>query len=145
MALDYRKCAEEIFSHLGGKDNIASAAHCATRLRLVIVDNSKVDVKAIENVNWIPEWGEDRIKGMVRDRSDWCISRQRTWGVPIPVIYCKDCGKPIYTDETIAAIADLFRKEGSDAWWTKEPEEFIPASVKCECGCNKFTKEYEYG
>ena len=100
-------------------------------------------IKAIESVKWIPEWGEDRIKGMVRDRSDWCISRQRTWGVPIPVIYCKDCGKPIVNDETITAIADLFRKEGSDAWWTKEVSEFIPASVKCECGCGEFTKEYD--
>ena len=100
-------------------------------------------VKAIENVKWIPEWGEDRIKGMVRDRSDWCISRQRTWGVPIPIIYCKDCGKPIVTDETIKAISELFRKEGADAWWTREVKEFIPESVKCECGCGEFTKEYD--
>ncbi|MBQ8297867.1 MAG: isoleucine--tRNA ligase [Ruminococcus sp.] len=100
-------------------------------------------VKAIEEVQWIPEWGEDRIKGMVRDRSDWCISRQRTWGVPIPIIYCKDCGKPIVNDDTIKAIADLFRAEGADAWWTKEPSEFIPESVKCDCGCGEFTKEYD--
>lgn len=100
-------------------------------------------IKAIEEVKWIPEWGEDRIKGMVRDRSDWCISRQRTWGVPIPIVYCKDCGKPIVNDETISAIANLFRKEGSDAWWTKEASEFIPAGVKCECGCSEFTKEYD--
>ena len=100
-------------------------------------------IKAIEEVQWIPEWGEDRIKGMVRDRSDWCISRQRTWGVPIPIVYCKDCGKPIVNDETISAIADLFRKEGSDAWWTREASEFIPAGVKCECGCSEFTKEYD--
>ena len=100
-------------------------------------------IKAIEDVKWIPEWGEDRIKGMVRDRSDWCISRQRTWGVPIPIIYCKDCKKPIVTDETIKAISDLFRKEGADAWWTKELSEFIPDTVKCECGCHEFTKEYD--
>ncbi len=100
-------------------------------------------IKAIESVQWIPEWGEDRIKGMVRDRSDWCISRQRTWGVPIPIIYCKDCGKPIVNDDTIKAIADLFRAEGSDAWWTKDVKEFIPENVKCECGCGEFTKEYD--
>jgi isoleucyl-tRNA synthetase len=100
-------------------------------------------VKAIKSVNWIPEWGEGRIEGMVRDRSDWCISRQRTWGVPIPIIYCKDCGKPVVNDETIKAISELFRKEGSDAWWTKELSEFIPESVSCECGCKEFTKEYD--
>ncbi len=100
-------------------------------------------IKAIENVQWIPDWGEDRIKGMVRDRSDWCISRQRTWGVPIPIVYCKECGKPIVNDTTIKAISDLFRAEGADAWWTKETSEFIPESVKCECGCSEFTKEFD--
>lgn len=100
-------------------------------------------VKAIEDVQWIPEWGEDRIKGMVRDRSDWCISRQRTWGVPIPVVYCKDCKQPVVTDATIQSIADVFRKEGSDAWWTKDTAELIPADTKCECGCTEFTKEYD--
>lgn len=80
---------------------------------------------------------------MVRDRSDWCISRQRTWGVPIPIVYCKDCGKPIVNDETIKAISDMFKAEGADAWWTKETNEFIPSSVKCDCGCGEFTKEYD--
>ena len=100
-------------------------------------------VKAIESVEWIPGWGEDRIKGMVMDRSDWCISRQRTWGVPIPIIYCKDCHKPIVTEETINAISDLFRKEGSDAWYTRDVCEFIPDSVKCDCGCGEFEKEMD--
>lgn len=100
-------------------------------------------IKAIEDVEWIPAWGEERIKGMVRDRSDWCISRQRIWGVPIPVVYCRDCKKPMITDETIQSIADVFRKEGSDAWWTKDTAELLPAGTKCECGCTVFTKEYD--
>ena len=98
-------------------------------------------IKAIEDVQWIPAWGEERIKGMVRDRSDWCISRQRTWGVPIPIVYCKDCGKPIVNETTINAISELFRKEGSDAWYTHEASDFIPESVSCECGCKEFIKE----
>ena len=106
-----------------------------------INDFKEEAIKAIEEVNWIPGWGEDRIKGMVRDRSDWCISRQRTWGVPIPIVYCKDCGKPIVNETTIEAISELFRKEGSDAWYTHEANEIIPASVKCECGCGDFEKE----
>ena len=114
----------------------------ATEQWFCSVDGFKDDaVKAIKDVEWIPSWGEGRIEGMVRDRSDWCISRQRTWGVPIPIIYCKDCGKVIVNDETIQAISDLFRKEGADAWFIKDPSEFIPASVKCDCGCGEFTKE----
>ena len=98
-------------------------------------------VKAISDGQWIPEWGEDRIKGMVNDRSDWCISRQRTWGVPIPVVYCKDCGKPVVTDETVKAVSDMFRKEGSDSWFIKDVKDIIPAGTKCECGCTEFVKE----
>lgn len=100
-------------------------------------------IRAIHDVQWIPEWGEGRIEGMVRDRSDWCISRQRTWGVPIPVIYCKDCGKMIVNDDTIQAISELFRKEGADAWFIRDASEFIPASVHCDCGCSEFIKEHD--
>lgn len=95
----------------------------------------------ISKVQWIPAWGEKRIEGMVKDRSDWCISRQRTWGVPIPILYCVDCKKPLVNDVTIAAIAKLFKEEGSDAWYIRKPSDFIPQSVKCDCGCGEFTKE----
>ncbi len=98
-------------------------------------------VRAIEDVEWIPAWGEDRIKGMVLDRSDWCISRQKIWGVPIPIVYCKDCHKPIVNDDTINAISELFRREGSDAWWKYDAKDIIPENVKCECGCTEFEKE----
>ena len=100
-------------------------------------------IKAIEQVKWIPEWGEERIKNMVNMRSDWCISRQRRWGVPIPMLYCEDCGKPVINDTTIKAISDMFRAESSDSWYIKDPSEFIPAEVKCECGCEKFRKEMD--
>ncbi|WP_077534263.1 isoleucine--tRNA ligase [Massiliimalia massiliensis] len=114
----------------------------ATEQWFCSVDGFKEEaIQAIRDVEWIPEWGEGRIEGMVRDRSDWCISRQRSWGVPIPIVYCKDCGKMIVNDETIKAISDMFRKEGADSWFIKDPSEFIPKSVKCECGCGEFTKE----
>lgn len=101
-------------------------------------------LEAIKGVKWIPGWGEDRISSMVRDRNDWCISRQRRWGVPIPIFYCKDCGEPLISKEAMKVVADLFRAEGSDAWYAKTAEEILPASFKCEkCGCGSFTKEHD--
>jgi len=100
-------------------------------------------LKAISNeVKWIPSWGESRIHNMVADRHDWCISRQRTWGVPIPVFYCKDCGEPLVNEDTIDKVANIFAKEGSDAWWAHSAEELMPEGAKCpKCGGTHFRKE----
>lgn len=95
----------------------------------------------IDKTQFIPAWGHDRIYNMVKDRSDWCISRQRTWGVPIPIFYCKDCGKEIVNDETISHIKALFAEHGSNIWFAKEADELIPEGLTCECGCKHFRKE----
>ena len=99
-------------------------------------------VDAINTVQWIPAWGKDRITAMVRDRKDWCISRQRKWGVPIPIFYCRDCGEPYVNKDAMLAVAELFGKEGSNAWFEKEASEILPEGTKCEkCGCADFDKE----
>lgn len=114
----------------------------ATEQWFISVENFKKEaLEAIKDVKWIPEWGEERISKMVSERNDWCISRQRMWGVPIPIFYCTECGKELINRETIEAVKTLFEKEGSNAWFEKEASEILPAHIKCSCGNGAFCKE----
>ena len=107
------------------------------------VDSFKEEaIEACEHVRWLPEWGKDRIGAMIRERADWCISRQRRWGLPIPVFYCDDCKKPVCTEETIEKVATVFEEKGSNAWFDLEAKELLPEEFVCpHCGGKHFTKE----
>lgn len=148
-----------IISHLAKSGNLLAKgsirhqyAHCwrckspiifrATEQWFASVDGFREEaLESIDKVQWIPSWGRDRIHNMVADRHDWCISRQRVWGVPIPIFYCEKCNEPLVNDDTIAAVSALFAKEGSDAWWKYPAEEILPAGTTCKCGHDHFRKE----
>ncbi len=98
-------------------------------------------LEEIERVKWYPEWGQNRIRAMVQVRPDWNLSRQRVWGIPIPVFYCESCGKEILDENVITHLEGIFSKEGADSWWKRTVEELLPEGYKCpHCGATEFRK-----
>jgi isoleucyl-tRNA synthetase len=116
----------------------------ATEQWFIELDHDEMRERALEQiakVKWMPEWGEARIHDMVAERPDWCISRQRFWGVPLIIFYCEGCGKQLKDGEALRHVLPFFEREGADAWYTHTAEELLPPGTKCACGQRKWRKE----
>lgn len=158
----YEEANEKIIEHLGKSGHLHfrgtkehSYPHCwrcrgpiifrATKQWFVALDVDRLREKALDSINetkWIPSWGQERIYNMVKTRPDWCISRQRIWGVPIPTFYCETCHEAIFIPETIDHIEKIFLKEGADAWFIKDAGQLLPENFECpHCKGIEFTKE----
>ena len=107
-----------------------------------IDDFKETALEEIKKVRWLPAWGQERISSMVRDRKDWCISRQRKWGVPLPIFFCEECGEPLIDKDVMLKVAEMFRAEGSDSWFARSEKEILPEGTRCKkCGSQDFRKE----
>src|SRR5581483_6283851 len=118
----------------------------ATPQWFISMDGSGLNERSIaacDRVEWVPEWGRERMKNMFRDRPDWCISRQRAWGVPITVFYCDDCGETLCDPKIISHVADIFERESADAWYLREAKDLLPEGARCGCGSANLRKEMD--
>ena len=148
---------DEVGALLAQEEIVHSYPHCwrckkpiifrATEQWFVSMDKNEFRrhvLESIRKVRWIPHWGEERIYGMVENRPDWCISRQRSWGVPIVILYCASCREPIMSKDVIDHVADIFSQEGADAWFARETTELVPPGTSCpHCGQQIFEKEMD--